>query len=140
LRPGHRSSGLHRARRHAPELREPADLGDHKPPKGERSRLTSDPDQRSSEAEQRASEIVRLFELDDSLIEGLADLIDRPHHDLGEQLLPDGRESAGGSPETAELDDHQVSAARIESRPLSSAIAGVGLVDAGALAGRPERA
>jgi hypothetical protein len=38
------------------------------------------------------------------------------------------------------MDDHQVSAARVESRPLSSAIAGVGLVDSAALAGRPERA
>jgi hypothetical protein len=62
-----------RALRHSPEPREPADLGNHNPPKGEQSRLTSDTDQRSSEAEQRAFEIVRLFELDDSLIEGLAD-------------------------------------------------------------------
>jgi Arginase family len=62
-----------RALRHSPEPREPADLGKHNPPKGEQSRLTSDTDQRSSEAEQRAFEIVRLFELDDSLIEGIAD-------------------------------------------------------------------
>jgi hypothetical protein len=62
-----------RALRHSPEPREPADLGNHNPPKGDQSRLTSDTDQRSSEAEQRAFEIVRLFELDDSLIEGLAD-------------------------------------------------------------------
>jgi hypothetical protein len=38
------------------------------------------------------------------------------------------------------LDDQQMSATRLESRPLSSAIAGVGLVDAAALAGRPLRA
>jgi hypothetical protein len=37
------------------------------------------------------------------------------------------------------LDDQQASATRVDSRPLSSAIAGVGLVDATALAGRPER-
>jgi hypothetical protein len=89
-----------RALRHSPEPREPADLGKHNPPKGEQSRLTSDTDQRSSEAEQRALEIVRLFELDDRHRRAR-----RPHHGLGEQLLPDGRESAGGSAETAELDE-----------------------------------
>jgi hypothetical protein len=73
-------------------------LGTHNPPKGDQSRLTSDTDQRSSEAEQGAFEIVRLFELDDSLIEGLADR-------TAVSVNPDGRESAGGSAETAELDE-----------------------------------